>query len=93
MNHNDLDLLISQIADNNAHTHIAIKNRLKHISSVEDFRQMLNGVMLSDADKQMLEMIYIKGNDFRYIADSLGFSESTIKRRHKQAIAKLNNML
>ena len=49
--------------------------------------------MLTEEDKEILRMHYLHGKDFRYIGDTLGFSESTIKKRHRKALQKLNHIL
>jgi len=66
--------------------HIEIRNKVKEIAHVIDFRKMLEETMLSEEDRALLEMHYKDHKDFRYIADSLGYSESTIKRRHGNII-------
>ena len=43
-------------------------------------------------DKTIMILHYLKDKDFRYIADELGYSESTIKYRHKKAIKKLSKL-
>lgn len=73
--------------------HLEAKHRLKQIASADEFRDLLSRTMLTDDEKAILEMIYIKGKDFRYIGDTLGFSESTVKRKHHKAVEQLNKML
>lgn len=43
-------------------------------------------------DKEILRLHYLKGKDFRYIGDTLGYAEVTIKKRHAKALAKLNKL-
>ena len=73
--------------------HIQTRHKIQEIPDVKSFNGLLNNSTLSDMDKQMLEMHYLQGKDFRYIGDTLGFSESTIKKRHKKALQKLNKLL
>lgn len=48
---------------------------------------------LSETDKEMLRLHYIEEKDFRYIGDALGYTERTIKARHKRALKKLSDAL
>ncbi len=66
---------------------------MKGIASVSSFHSLINSATLSQADKQILILHYIDGKDFKYIGDTLGFSESTIKKRHKKALNKLKKLL
>jgi len=72
--------------------HILTRRKLKDIASISTFEDLLNISTLSDTDKEILRMHYLHGKDFRLIGDTLGFSESTIKARHKKALNKLNKL-
>ena len=73
--------------------HISVRRRIKSIPSVETFDQLLETSTLSDEDKEILRLHYLKEKDFRYIGDMLGYSESTIKYRHKKALKKLSKLI
>ena len=73
--------------------HIKTRNKVKEIASITTFNELLDACTLTDEDKEILKMHYLQGKDFRYIGDTLGFSESTIKKRHKKALQKLNKLL
>lgn len=73
--------------------HIITRKKIQSIADIGTFNELLDACMLTDEDKQLLRMHYIKGKDFRYIGDTLGFAESTIKRKHRKALQKLNKML
>ena len=72
--------------------HIDIRRRIKAIPSIKSFTDLLDASTLSDEDKTIMILHYLKDKDFRYIADELGYSESTIKYRHKKAIKKLSKL-
>jgi len=72
--------------------HIETRKKLKEIASVSSFTSLINSATLSHTDKQILVLHYIDGKDFRYIGDTLGYSESTIKKRHKKALKKLSQL-
>lgn len=56
------------------------------------FDDLLNESTLSDEDKEILRLHYLKGKDFRYIGDMLGYAEITIKKRHVKALSKLSKL-
>lgn len=72
--------------------HIDTRRKIQDISSVKTFEELLENCILTDEDKTLMRLHYLNGKDFRFIGDSLGFSESTIKRRHKKILQKLNKM-
>jgi len=73
--------------------HIETRSKIKDIASISSFQSLLNNSTLSDDDKTLLQLHYLDHKDFRYIGDMLGYSESTIKRRHKKALIKLSKLL
>lgn len=73
--------------------HIETRRKLKSIYSIQSFEDLLESCILTEEDKTILRLHYLKNKDFRFIADELGYSESTIKRHHKKILSKLNNML
>ena len=73
--------------------HIETRKKVSEIADISSFYNLLNRTTLSHIDKQLLVLHYIDEKDFRYIGDMLGFSESTIKRRHKKALVKIAKIL
>ncbi len=69
--------------------HIEIRKRLHGIASVAEFERLLNSRILTDADKQILRMYYIEGKTLSYIGDILGYSESGIKKKHKNILRRI----
>lgn len=66
--------------------HIDTRRKIQDISSVKTFEELLENCILTDEDKMLMRLHYLNGKDFRFIGDLLGFSESTIKRRHKKIL-------
>lgn len=62
------------------------RKKLKGISSVEEFSDLLERTMLSTEEKQILILYYKEQKTLTYIADFLGMSEITVKRKHKKTI-------
>lgn len=73
--------------------HIETRKFIKEIANIVDFDKMLDSVTLSKEDKSLIRLHYIEQKDFRYIADILGYAESTIKYRHKKALQKISRIL
>lgn len=73
--------------------HIETRNRLKEIVEIQTFSDLLNRCILSEEDRQIMELHYLRGKDLRYIADLLGYSEGTIKKRHRRILKKLKQIL
>ena len=73
--------------------HIETRNKIKGIASVSSFYSLIDSVTLSQTDKQILILHYIDEKDFRFIGDTLGYSESTIKKKHRRILAKLGKVL
>lgn len=73
--------------------HIKTRNKIKEIASITTFNELIDAATLTEEDKELLRLHYLKGKDFRYIGDMLGFAESTVKKRHRKALQKLNKIL
>lgn len=71
--------------------HIKIKRRMKE--DIKTYADMVNSSLLSSEEKKMLNLIYIEKQDYRYIGDLIGISESTVKKRHKDLLKKIGKML
>lgn len=72
---------------------MSMQRKLKDIPDLSTFEGLLEASTLSDLDKQILRMHYLEERDYAFIADSLGYSESGIKKRHKKALRKLSNII
>ncbi len=73
--------------------YIKIKHKVKEIPDIRSFNGLLEASTLSDLDKEIIRMYYIQQRDFAYIADSLGYTEQTVKLKHKKALMKLSKLL
>lgn len=73
--------------------HVDTRKKLKSIPRVTTLMGLLESCTLSDEDKEIIKLHYVKNKNLGYIADTLGYSESTIKKKHKKILAKLNKLL
>ena len=69
------------------------KNKLKNMESVNDFEELLNNLMASEEDKKILIMHYKDGKQLGYIADILGISESSVKKKHSKLLMKIGKII
>ena len=68
------------------------RKKLKQIESVKDFEELLNQTMISEEDKTILRMHYKEQKSLMYIADFLGMSEITVKKKHRKILLKIGKM-
>jgi DNA-directed RNA polymerase specialized sigma subunit len=73
--------------------YIKIKRKVKDIPDIRSFNSLLEASTFSDIDKEIIRMYYLQERDFAYIADSLGYTEQTVKLKHKKAIMKLSKLI
>lgn len=68
------------------------RKKLKQIHSVRDFESLLEHTMLSDEEKQILRLHYKDQKSLSCIADELGLSEVTVKKKHRKILLKIGKM-
>lgn len=69
------------------------KHRIKQIDTVKNFRDLLDSSMLSDTEKEILTLHYVKDKDFGFIADELGLSRAAIYKKHSKCLKKLKKLI
>ena len=70
-----------------------VRQKMKNISSVNNFNTILNNTMLSEDEKKLLILHYKEQRTLCFIADEMGVSESTIKRMHKSVLKKISEII
>lgn len=73
--------------------HIDTRRKLKEIPRKAYFDALLEQSTLSEEDKQILRLHYLEDKNLSYIADVLGYAKTTVKKRHRKALSKLNKLL
>ncbi len=73
--------------------HIDTRRKLRKISDVASFDEILNTVILNENERRLMELHYKDGKDLSYIADLLGYSESTIKHWHREILRKISDVI
>lgn len=74
-------------------SHIETRRYLRQISDVAAFNEIINAVILSEQEKQLMQLHYIDKQDFRFIGDTLGLSESSVKRKHREILRTIERYI
>ena len=74
-------------------SHIETRRYLRWISDVAAFNELLDAVILSEQEKQLMQLHYIDKQDFRFIGDKLGLSESSVKRKHREILRTIERYI
>lgn len=68
------------------------RNKLKNIGTIKEFQRVVENAVLNEDEKAILDLHYKQGKPLNYVADILGMSEPTIKRKHKKLLMKLGDL-
>ena len=66
------------------------KKFVRSIRSKVDYEAFMGSLMLTDAEREIADMVFVKGWDYRMIGDTLGYSEVTIKRKMQRILDKVH---
>lgn len=72
---------------------LSTRRKVSSVGRFDTLQELLDSSTLSDLDKQIVILHYVKEKNFAYIGDELGYSESGIKKRHKKILNKLSQLL
>lgn len=71
--------------------HIIRKHILERMTKAE-IKQKLDEIVLSEEEREVIELIYLKRKSLSYIADVTGYSESGIKKIHCRVLKRIKNL-
>lgn len=74
-------------------SHIETRRYLRRIANVAAFNEVINAVILSEQEKRLMQLHYIDKQDFRFIGDKLGLSESSVKRKHREILRTIERYI
>lgn len=74
-------------------SHLDTRRKLRTIAFSAAFDTALQGAALDPTDIKIMQMHYRDKHAFAFIGDTLGYSESGIKERHRKAIAQITPYL
>lgn len=89
----DEALVLTTIAVNKPSEHIITRSKLKKISDIKTFEELLERCILTDDDKFILRQHYLQGRSFLSIATEMGYSEDAIKHRHQKILKRIKALL
>lgn len=73
--------------------HIELRRKVKSINRKTDFDSLIEGSMLNETEKRMMNMYYVENRTIDYIADILGYSPQGIIKMHKRILNRLESLL
>lgn len=73
--------------------HIETRAKLKDIAKISTLVELLDNCNLTDEDREIIKLHYINHKELDFIADTLGYSLSAIKKKHKRILTKIDKML
>ena len=73
--------------------HIETRAKLKDIVKISTLVELLDNCNLTDEDREIIKLHYINHKELDFIADTLGYSLSAIKKKHKRILTKIDKML
>lgn len=73
--------------------HIKTKHKLQSIPTKLEFNALLDSIVLSDKERQMMQLFYVERKDFDYIADVMGYTKSGIIRMHKRVLKRIEALI
>lgn len=73
--------------------HIKTKHKIQSIGSKMKFNELMDELILSDTEKQLMQMFYVEKKDMNYIADTLGYSKQGIIKMHRRILKRIEDLL
>lgn len=72
--------------------HIEVRRKIKSISEVTKFNELIERSTLTPKQKELMYMYYLQDLTFAEIGDKLGIEEITAKVWHKKALKKISEL-
>lgn len=72
--------------------HIETRRKIKAISELKTFNDLLERSTLNPKQKELMNMYYLQDMSFNEIGENLGIEEVTAKVWHNKALKKLKNL-
>lgn len=75
-----------------ASEHIETRRKIKSISELQTFNDLINRSTLNPKQKELMKLFYLEDMSMLEIGEILGVEEITIKKWHRKALSKLKNL-
>lgn len=69
------------------------KAYLKSIPTKDDFNNLIERLILTDNEKEVLRRVYLNNENLGIIADDMGYSIQNIKKIHSSALVKIGGLV
>lgn len=73
--------------------HIKTKHKLKQIPTKMEFNSLLDSIILSDKEKQLMQMFYVEQKDLDFIADTMGYSKAGVIKMHQRILKRIEALI
>ena len=65
------------------------KTFVRNIRTKSEYESFMSDLKLTECERKIADMVFLRGCDYRYIGDALGYSEATVKRKMKRILDML----
>lgn len=67
----------------------AKKRAIQNIRTIDEYNAFVSNLKITDEQKEIMHMIFVKGYDYRLIGDKFGYSERTVKAKVRKILDKI----
>ena len=65
------------------------RNQIRNIRTVAEYHALMDSVKLSDQEREIADLVFIKALPYTEIAAKMGYSECTIKRKMRRILSMI----
>lgn len=69
------------------------RNKLKEIPTKKELEDLVDKLILSDDERDVILMHYRDKKPLSYIADIIGITKSSVNKKHKSALLKISKIM
>lgn len=69
------------------------RNKLKEIPTKKELEDLVDKLILSDDERNIILMHYRDKKPLSYIADIIGITKSSVNKKHKSALLKISKIM
>lgn len=70
-----------------------VRNKLKEIPTKKELEDLIDKLILSDDERNVILMHYRDKKPLSYIADIIGVTKSSVNKKHKSALLKISKII
>ncbi|MES1921701.1 hypothetical protein MHBO_003230 [Bonamia ostreae] len=59
---------------------------VKNIQTLSEYKQYRDSLKLTDEQKELMDMVFVRGWSYNMIADTIGCAECTVKRKMRKIL-------